>query len=81
MKCANPACREPRKGLRYAADAVEICLSCAEMNRNGGMITLDDFVGFSPMLQKIIGTDRQMIQEVIGQFDHLKNQDVQITRS
>lgn len=80
MKCAAPKCPAPSKGQRYVVDGVHICLACAEMNRDGKMVTLDDFVKLPPKWQELIGTDRQMIQEVLGHYDRYKDDGVQIQR-
>ena len=80
MICKNPKCFNPHKGQRYVVDGVEICLSCAEMNRAGRMLNLDDFMRLPPHWQKMIGDVRVMIQEVIGEFDRYKNDGVQLLR-
>lgn len=80
QRCVNPACREPRKGFRYAADAVEICFGCGEMQRNGKLVTLDDFMHFSPQLQTLVGAERQTVQEAIGHWNYLRDQGVEVIR-
>ncbi len=73
MRCHNPTCPEPRKGHRYAADGIEVCLACAELNRETRLVTLDEFVQLSPEVQRLVGNERVVVQDVIGQFNRYKD--------
>lgn len=73
-RCPNTHCPRRLRELRYIEDGVSVCLDCAEMSRDGRVLSLEDFTRLAPAHQTAIGSFRQSVQLARGHYDWLRDQ-------